>query len=238
MEALNIEVPGPGRYKFARWHQGRKIRENIDVTVNGKHRVPRTGAVSAIANHRNRKWDVPIIGLEISDIRTPFYPAKKKYGRGAMGIKGWVMEGSGALFFDEENEAERGGVLRTMVRHLQLGHMVITLPEGTSRVRGQELGELEPGALEIALRTEQEGLILMGLGGTETSSGFDEDAEIMPSRVHLEIGSLALDEAREQYAGATKKDRKELVLDLTQSVVRPALQEVVDIAYAEIAARP
>lgn len=225
-ERFSIEAPSAAAYLFAKYYESFGFwRKHIKLTSNGTELVPMSGPVSAQANHRNDKYDISATGLALKKRRTFYAPAKIELNKG---IKGKVMEGGGALFFVREDPEERKRIAKLMDRHIKLGHMVVIMAEGTSKITGQALAEMDRSPLKLAIDNGLEQLILIGIGGTDTPMDphtFERTGR--PKHIHVEIGSIAIPSGL-----STIKDRK----DFHHEVVMPSHQEIVDIAYQKVAA--
>lgn len=223
---MAVEIPSANAFRFLKTYERFGYwRKGIELTANGVENVPTSGPVSAIANHRNDRYDLPSIGLVLKDQRTFFTPAKIELKKG---LRGQLMEGCGALFFVREDPAERRRIAELMDQHIKQGHMVLTLAEGTSKIEGSTLGPMNRSPLKLAEDNDLDELILIGVGGTDTPLDPETMTRpIRPKHVHIEIGSLAL-----PGAFSSIKERK----DFQTEVVVPSLQEIVDIAYERAAA--
>lgn len=142
--------------------------------------VPRRGGVVSVSNHRHDKKDVKALGLVLGDRRTPFMPAKKELNHG---IKGWFMLGSGAIFFDRDDADSRQWVYGKMKQTVNDDKHVHVFIEETSQNRGRQLGSISPSPVTLAMETELDSLILIGIGGTEGESS---------ERIHLDFSMLSL----------------------------------------------
>ena len=220
---MTIEVPGPGWYRFARsYERFGLLRRGIGLTFSGAENVPREGPVSAVANHRNDRYDLVAIGLAMKKRRAFYAPAKIEL---KTGLKGRILEGCGALFFVREDPQDRKRVAELMDWHIKQGHMVLTMAEGTSKIVGPQLAPMDRSPLKLATDNGLDSLLLVGVGGTDTYLDPETRQRTeRPKRIHVEIGSLAVPNDL-----ATIRQKR----DFHNEVVVPSLQEVVDVAYAK-----
>ncbi len=233
------ETPHPNVMRAVRVGQKFALRKR-HLTWNGREHVPDSsydeviawhmrnnaqptpGAGIIVANHRNDKLDVPVIGMAIK--RQAYYPAKQEINTGMIGK---VLEGCGALYFDRDDDDDGKRIFRIMNQKLLEGFLLVIFLERTSKNSGQQLAaeNLSASAAWLAMIHKLKGIGRIGLGGTE-----DPDT----TRVHAEIGSqIPTDLLFSDELGAKRRDRADR---FTEEIIRPSLQEVIDISYSKIAA--
>lgn len=134
----------------------------------------------SVANHRSDKKDVKALGWVLRKQRTLYIPAKSELNTG---LKGWIMQGAGALFFDRDDANSRKQVYEQMGDELAAGHYIHVFLEETSQNRGRELGAITPSPVLLAMEAGLENIALIGIGGTENPES---------RRIHLEFSQLSL----------------------------------------------
>lgn len=287
-------IPGVRRWKFIKKTVAHTLNRRRTITSENEEIVPLEGPYISVSNHRSDLLDVPVMGWVIKDRRTPFFPAKDELNKGWMKTLGlgWLLKGAGAMYFDRDDGKDRARILTEMRAKLQKDenkerqeglHVFI---EETGKNRGIELGWITSSPVMLAIENQLGGLILAGIGGTETPK---------TKAIHVEFAELSLDGLRSvidimkklkqdpesksltalqasqtleqiegrpslsleqlevilnpekkargvetrkratvKEPGTTQISRMDLYDIYTEQVLRPALQEQVDIAYGRV----
>lgn len=104
------------------------------------------GPVIIMANHQSY-LDPPLVGTVFP--RQVFFLAKKSLFKNA--LFGWILKKIGVIPI-KRGKPDLGALKRTF-RILSAGKCLGIFPEGT-RIKEQEIGEIQPGAVLIALKTQ------------------------------------------------------------------------------------
>lgn len=115
------------------------------VRVEGRKHVPRFGGALVLSNHQSH-FDPVIIGLA-SDRRLNYVARKTLFGLAPFR---WLINSLDAIPIDRDGLGLDG--LKTTLRRLRDGEMVLLFPEGT-RTRDGEVGRLKPGFSVLVERT-------------------------------------------------------------------------------------
>ncbi len=136
-------VAGAWLYPAGRLLCWAAIRLFFRWSVTGRENLPAEGPVILCANHRSY-WDPPVVGVSCRP-RTVYFMAKEELFR--VPVLGSILRAVGA--FPVKRGAADLASLRTALALLKAGKAVGIFLEG-GRVKGQELGEGQPGAIFLA----------------------------------------------------------------------------------------
>ncbi|HVX58413.1 MAG TPA: 1-acyl-sn-glycerol-3-phosphate acyltransferase [Candidatus Saccharimonadales bacterium] len=177
---FRIDVPNPNRWRIAKFMGGIPLAARHKITHNDLSVIPVEGPGVSISNHRSDKKDVKSLGWVLRKWRTPYIPAKNELDHS---LKGWIMRGSGAMFFNRDDPESRKQVYEDMGVEVAAGHHVHIFLEETSKNRGPELGPITPSPVLLAMEAGLDRIGLVGIGGTENPDS---------KHIHLEFGELSL----------------------------------------------
>lgn len=128
----------------------------FSLRVKGGWRTPRRGPVLIIANHQS--FFDPIV-LSLACPRPLRFLARKTLFRPAW--VGWLLRSLGGVPMDQEGVAKEG--LKTVLRHLEAGEVVVVFPEGTRSENGG-LSPVKPG-VQLLIKRTRAPVVPMGIAG-------------------------------------------------------------------------
>jgi len=116
------------------------------VRYSGLHNIPASGGVLVVSNHQSH-LDPPFIGMGCP--RMMNFVARETLFR----VKwfGSLLRALGAMPIDREGSGLSG--IKTSLKCLKQGGMVLIFPEGT-RTRNGEIAPFKPGFVVLAIRTK------------------------------------------------------------------------------------
>lgn len=139
------------------------IRRILDVIarveIRGYDNVPKNGAFVIATNHLGF-LDVTMLFYSI-DRWDVFVPVAEKWEESA--FLRWLGRYLNFVFIDRFNPDLKA--MRTMIRLMESGHILVIAPEGT-RSRVESLNEGKPGVSYLAARLQRP-IVPVGIAGTE-----------------------------------------------------------------------
>lgn len=166
---------------FIRWILRRLIDIIARVEIRDYHNVPSTGAYVIATNHLGM-LDVTMLFYAI-DRWDVFIPVAEKWER--IGILRWLGRYLNFVFIDRFNPDLKA--MRTIIRLMESGHILVIAPEGTrSRVGG--LSEGKPGVSYLAAKLQRP-IVPVGIGGTEDKVVLDNLRHFRRTPVMLWAGT-------------------------------------------------
>ncbi len=144
---------------FIRWCLRRLIDVIARVEIHNYENVPQSGAYVMATNHLGF-LDVTMLFYAI-DRWDVFIPVAEKWERS--GFLRWLGKYLNFVFIDRFNPDLKA--IRTMIRLMESGHILVIAPEGT-RSRVGRMSEGKPGVSYLAAKLRRP-IVPIGLAGTE-----------------------------------------------------------------------
>lgn len=161
------------------------IRRIIDiiarVEIRNYHNVPTSGAYAIATNHLGF-LDVTMLFYAI-DRWDVFIPVAEKWQQSA--VLRWLGRYLNFVFIDRFNPDLKA--MRTMIRLMESGHILVIAPEGT-RSRVGSLNEGKPGVSYLAAKLQRP-IVPVGIAGTEDKVVLDNLRHLRRSRIVLNAGA-------------------------------------------------
>lgn len=133
-------------YHIIRWLGWIFFKCVFRLEVEGRHHIPKTGAVLLYANHRSN-WDPPILAVSVP--RRVHYMAKAELFRNPLFAA--LIRWFGA--FPVKRGTADVGAIRQGLKLLKQGQVLIIFPEG-HRSKTGAIGKPQPGAAMFALKAD------------------------------------------------------------------------------------
>ncbi len=164
-----------------RWLIRRLIDLIARVEIRDYDNIPTSGAYAIATNHLGF-LDVTMLFYAI-DRWDVFIPVAEKWQR--HGVLRWLGKYLNFVFIDRFNPDLKA--MRTMIRLMESGHILVIAPEGT-RSRVGALNEGKPGVSYLASKLQRP-IVPVGIAGTEDKVVLDNLRHMRRSRIVLSAGA-------------------------------------------------
>ncbi len=166
--------------ELLRWLIRRILDVIARIEIRNYDNVPEAGAYVIATNHLGF-LDVTMLFYSI-DRWDVFIPVAEKWERS--GFLRWLGKYLNFVFIDRFNPDLKA--MRTMIRLMESGHILVIAPEGT-RSRVESLNEGKPGVSYLAAKLQRP-IIPVGIAGTEDRVVLDNLRHLRKTRIVVTAG--------------------------------------------------